>query len=128
MAAMAKVESSSSASIAPLAAMMAETPQIDDPTARRLVSFGVSPNTRAEKMHQEQGERNFDDDESEADSAKLQNVSDDKARAEQNDANFEPKFVRRDAGLEDFGTLSRFEMTRPMTIAHRTYSMLGNVQ
>ena len=46
MAAMAKVASSSSASIAPLAAMMAETPQIEEPTASRLVSLGFSLNQR----------------------------------------------------------------------------------
>src|SRR5438105_544409 len=41
---MAKVASSSSASMAPCAAMMAETPQIEEPTASKLVSLGFSLN------------------------------------------------------------------------------------
>jgi hypothetical protein len=41
---MAYEESSSSASMAPCAAMIAETPQTDDPIASRSVSFGRKPN------------------------------------------------------------------------------------
>ena len=45
MAAMAKDASSSLALIAPLAAMMADTPQIDEPTASRLRISNSSPRT-----------------------------------------------------------------------------------
>ncbi|OLD21197.1 MAG: hypothetical protein AUJ01_02635 [Acidobacteria bacterium 13_1_40CM_3_65_5] len=46
IAAIAYDASSSSASIAPFAAMMAETPQIDDPMASRLINFGGNLNAR----------------------------------------------------------------------------------
>src|SRR6267378_6055292 len=46
IAAIAYDASSSSASIAPFAAMMADTPQIDDPIDSRLISFGDNPNAR----------------------------------------------------------------------------------
>src|SRR3954451_9136591 len=44
MAAIAYDESSSSASIAACGAMMAETPQIEDPTASSVMSLGLSLN------------------------------------------------------------------------------------
>ena len=46
IAAIAYDASSSSASMAPLAAMIADTPQIEDPIASRLTSFGDKPNAR----------------------------------------------------------------------------------
>src|SRR4051812_25731434 len=46
IAAIAYDASSSSASMAPFAAMIAETPQTDDPIDRRLTSFGDRPNAR----------------------------------------------------------------------------------
>jgi hypothetical protein len=46
MAAIAYDASSSSASIAPLAAMIAETPHTDAPIDSRLISFGGSRNAR----------------------------------------------------------------------------------
>src|SRR5258708_38563727 len=50
MAAMAKEESSSSASMAPLVAMMALTPQTAEPTAKSVVSLGRRPNRRPRKV------------------------------------------------------------------------------
>src|SRR6185369_8844817 len=50
MAAIANEESSSSASIAPLAAMIAETPQTADPTASSVVNFGFSLNRRPSRV------------------------------------------------------------------------------
>src|SRR4249920_2573368 len=46
IAAIAYDASSSSASMAPFAAMIADTPQIDDPIASKLISFGDSLNAR----------------------------------------------------------------------------------
>jgi len=48
IAAIANEESSSSASMAPFAAMMADTPQTADPIASSDVSFGLSLNSRPE--------------------------------------------------------------------------------
>ncbi len=36
--------------MAPLAAMMADTPQMEEPMASRLVSLGVSPNQRPSRV------------------------------------------------------------------------------
>jgi hypothetical protein len=50
MAAMAVEESSSSASMAPWVAMMAETPQTLEPTARRVVSLGLRLKVRPSQV------------------------------------------------------------------------------
>ena len=101
MAAMAVEESSSSASMAPWVAMMAETPQTLEPTARRVVSLGLRLKRAAEPGHEGEGECEGDEDEKERDAAEAENVAEDEAGAEQDDAGLKPELVRSDTGAED---------------------------
>ena len=101
IAAIAYDASSSSASIAPFAAMIADTPQTDAPIDSRLVSFGDSLNQRPSAVitHDRQGQ--FEDDADEADAAELDDVAEQEAHAEQHDAGLQPELVGVDAGAED---------------------------
>ena len=80
---------------------MAETPQIDEPTASRLVSLGDSLKTVAEPGHQHDRNREFERHRDQADAAELEHVAEQEAHAEQHDAELEEEFVSGDAGLED---------------------------
>ncbi len=59
---MAVEVSSSSGSIAPCAAMMAVTPQMEEPMASRLVSFGGRRKMRPSKRHHRERQDQLDRD------------------------------------------------------------------
>ena len=98
---MANDASSSLALIAPLAAMIADTPQIDEPIASRLVSFGESLNVRPSQVISTIDNGQLERDRHQADAAELEHVAEQEAHAEQDDAELEEEFVGGDAGLED---------------------------
>jgi len=77
--------------MAPCVAMMAETPQIDDPTASSVVSFG---------RHERQRERHLDQHQPQRDSAQPQHVTDQEARAQQHNSGLEPELVGCHAGAK----------------------------
>ena len=65
--------------------------------------FRVEVEGAAEPCHEGDGESECDEDEDEGDSAELQDVSEDEARAEEDDSCLEPELVGRYAGTEDAG-------------------------
>jgi AAA ATPase containing von Willebrand factor type A (vWA) domain len=65
--------------------------------------FGAKTEEAAEEGHERDSAEDFDADEEQADSAKLPDIAEKKARAEKNDASLEPEFVGSDTGLEDGG-------------------------
>ena len=101
MAAMAVEESCSSASMVPWVAMMAETPQTEEPTASRVVSLGAEVEAAAEPGHKGEREGELDEDQDERDAAQPGDVAEDEAGAEQDDAGLQPELVGGDAGAED---------------------------
>src|SRR3954466_6421682 len=82
IAAIAYDASSSSASMAPLAAMIADTPQTDDPIASRLTSFGDSPNPPPGPRNQPNRRRKRDAPAREAHPAEQDDVADEKPDAQ----------------------------------------------
>ena len=65
--------------------------------------LGAKMEEAAEKGHEGEGAEDFDGDEEKADAAELEDVAEEEARAQEDDACFEPEFVSGHAGLEDFG-------------------------
>jgi hypothetical protein len=65
--------------------------------------FGAKTEEAAEEGHERDSAEDFNADEEQADSAKLPDITEKKARAEKNDASLEPEFVGGDTGLEDGG-------------------------
>ena len=63
--------------------------------------FGREAEGAAEPGHKNQRERDFDDHQHQADAAEFGDVTEQKARAEQDDSGFQPEFVGGDAGLEN---------------------------
>ena len=101
IAAIAYDASSSSASMAPFAAMIADTPQIDEPIDSRLMSFGDSPNARPSAVISDDRRRQLDRHAREAHAAQLDDVAEHEADAEQHDAGLEPELVGVHAGAKD---------------------------
>ena len=93
--------SRSSASMAPCVAMIADTPQTDEPTASRAVNFGVSLNTRPMKIIIAIERIDLDGHKPQAQAAELRNVAQQESHAEQHDAEFQPEFVGFDSRREN---------------------------
>ena len=87
--------------MAGLAAMMAETPQMEEPTASSEVSLGLSLKVRPRKCMKVSESVSDDGDEEKRDAAEMKDVAEQEARAEQHDAGLQPELVGGDAGLED---------------------------
>ena len=83
--------------------MIAETPQIDEPIASRLINFGGSPNARPSTVINTIGRSQLERDAHQADAAQLDDVAEQEPDAEQDDAGLQPELVGVDAGAEDFG-------------------------
>src|SRR6202030_2386054 len=62
--------------------------------------FGLELEQAAEKRHERERTDNFNSHENETDSAELENVSEKKARAEQDDPGLQPEFVGGDTRAE----------------------------
>src|SRR5713226_3170203 len=63
------------------------------PNRKERSELGMQTEGTAEESHERNGHSNFDGYEPKADTAKLQHITEEKARAEQHDAGLEPKFV-----------------------------------
>ena len=90
--------------MAPCVAMIADTPQIDEPTASRAVSLGVSRKRRPMKHHHRDRQDHFDRHQPQAQAAELRHVAQQEPHAQQHDAQLQPEFVGLDARRENLGT------------------------
>src|ERR1041385_189654 len=126
IAAIANDASSSSASIAPFVAIMAETPQMEEPTASRLANLGLSLKMRPSSVM-----KPIDKPSSTSTSTRLTepNLST-SPRRKRAPSRTMPVFSQNSyvatPGLNHADTPTVFEIKSPTTIAHSTYSMLGN--
>src|SRR3989442_14981302 len=128
IAAIAYDASSSSASMAPFAAMMADTPQIDDPIDSRLISFGDSLNARPSAVISAIATAS-----SKATHARLTPPSLTTSPSTNRTPNNTMPALSQNSyvstpGRKIAGIPMLLETTRPNTIAHKTYSMLGSVR
>jgi hypothetical protein len=103
MAAMAVEVSSSSGSMAPCAAMMAVTPQMELPMASRLVSLGGSLKMRPRSVITVSERMSSMATSTQAHAADVEDVREDELGADQDDAELEPELIGGDAGAEDGG-------------------------
>src|SRR6266481_1078388 len=125
IAAMANEESSSSASMAPFVAMMADTPHMEDPTANRLVSLGLSSKMRPRKVM-----KAIDKTSSINTSTRLTEPSfKTSASRKRAPSSTIPVFNQNSyvamPGLKISATPMVLEISRPAKMAQSTYSMLG---
>ena len=127
IAAIAYDASSSSASIAPLAAMMADTPQIDDPIANRLISFGGNRNARPSAVMITIATASSSATQTRLTPPSL-TTSPSRNRTPSNTIpTFSQNSYVSTPRRNSSGTPTVFETIRPKMMAHRTYSMLGSV-
>ena len=98
---MASATSSSRARMAPRAAMMADTPQIELPMASRLTSFGRSPKRVAQPRHDQDGRRQLRRYQQQRRPAQPHHVPEQEPHAQQHDAQLQPELVCRHARTED---------------------------
>ena len=125
---MAKVASSSSASIAPLAAMMAETPQMEDPTASRLVSLGLSRNQRPSRVMMAMATASsIATSVSETPPSLSTSPSRKRAPSSTMPALSQKSYVAT-PGRNICATPTVFAITMPNTMAQSTYSMFGSAR
>ena len=127
MAAIAYEASSSSASMAPRAAMIAETPQIDAPIDNRLVSFGDNPKARPiTVMITIDATSSTATQTSEMPPSAAMSPSRNLTPSRTMPAFSQNSYVSTPAS-NIRGTPTVFEIRSPNAIAQRTYSMFGSV-
>ena len=125
MAAIAKDASSSSASIAPCVAIIAETPQTDDPTASSALRFRFNPNRRPSHVMKVMASAS-----SITTSTRLtlpisaRSPTRKRAPSRTIPVLSQKSYVAIPA-RKTFGTPTVLATTTPMRIAQRTYSILG---
>ena len=126
IAAIAKEESSSSASIAPCVAIMADTPQTAEPTARREISLGRNPNLRPRNVMNAMATTSSTDTSARLTPPSL-TTSPSRNREPSNTipALSQNSYVATPA-RKISGTPTVFVIARPIRMAHRTYSIFGN--
>src|SRR2546430_2860444 len=123
IAAIAKDASSSSASIAPLVAIIAETPQIDDPTASRLVNLGLSLKMRPSSVIKPIDKISSINTSVRLTAPSLSTSATRKRAPSRTIPVFSQNSYVAIPGLNISATPTVFEISNPIRIAHRTYSI-----
>ena len=86
--------------MAPCVAMMADTPQTDEPTASKRRQLRREFEKSADEDHHRDRKNNLDRHQPQAQAAELGHVAQQKPRAQQHDAELQPEFVGLDTGAK----------------------------
>src|SRR5438067_13200000 len=126
IAAIAYDASSSSASIAPFAAMIADTPQIDEPMASRLINFDGSLNARPSAVMMTIATASSSATQTRLTPPSFMTSPRRNLTPRRTIPTFSQNSYVSTPGRNSAGTPTVFETSSPNTMAQRTYSMFGS--